>query len=196
MTKILRIDSSIKGDAAVSRRLTGQIVDRLLAAHPGAEVVARDLSTGIPLIDGAWLGAIFTPAEARSPEQTATSALSDELVAEVKAADVLVIALPLYNFNVPSQLKSWIDHVARRGETFVYTETGPAGLLKNKRAIVAFTSDGTPLGSSADFASGWLRHVLGFFGITDVTFVAADAIVFGPEAALARAEAAVAALAA
>ncbi|MCE6951391.1 FMN-dependent NADH-azoreductase [Cereibacter sphaeroides] len=196
MTNILRIDASIKGEAAVSRRLTGRIVERLLAADPAARVVSRDLAEGIPQIDGRWLGAVFTPAEARSAEQTVAAALADEILAEVKAADVLVIALPVYNFGAPAQLKSWIDHLARRGETFVYTETGPVGLLKGKRAIVAFTSDGTLMGSAADHASGWLRHVLGFIGITDIEFVAADGIVFGPEAALARAEAAVEALAA
>lgn len=196
MTRILRIDASIKGEAAVSRRLTGRILDRLLAAHPDATVVSRDLARGIPQIDGSWLGAVFTPAEARSDDQKATAAQADEILAEVKAADILVIALPVYNFAAPAQLKSWVDHIARRGETFVYTEAGPEGLLKGKRAIVAFTSDGTPMGSAADHASGWLRQVLGFIGITDIDFVAADGMVFGPEAALARAEAAVAALAA
>lgn len=196
MTSILRIDASIKGEAAVSRRLTGRIVDRLLSLHPGARVVSRDLAQGITQIDGPWLGAIFTPPEARSDAQKFTAAQADAILAEVKAADILVIALPVYNFAAPAQLKSWVDHIARRGETFVYTEAGPQGLLKGKRAIVAYTSDGTPIGSDLDHASGWLRQVLGFIGITDVEFVAADRIVLGPEAAMARAEAAVDALAA
>ncbi len=196
MTNILRIEASIKGPAAISRKLTDRIMARLLAAHPDAQVVTRDLSDGVPQIDGNWLGAVFSPAEARNDAQQAIAAIADTYLAEVKAADVLVIALPVYNFGVPAQLKSWIDQLARKGETFNYTETGPVGLLTGKRAIVAFTSDGTKFGSEIDFASGYIRHMLGFFGITDVQFAAADAIAFGPEAAIAKGEAEVDALAA
>jgi FMN-dependent NADH-azoreductase len=196
MTNILRVESSIKGPAAVSRKLTDRIMGRLLAAYPGAKVVTRDLSGGVPHIDGNWLGAVFSPAEARNEAQKAIAATADAYLAEVKAADVIVIALPVYNFGVPAHLKAWIDQLARKGETFNYTETGPIGLLTGKRAIVAFTSDGTKIGSEVDFASGYVRHMLGFFGITDVQFVAADAIVYGPEAAIAKGEAEVDALAA
>ena len=196
MTNILRVESSIKGPAAVSRKLTDRIMARLLAAHPGANVVTRDLSGGVPNIDGNWLGAVFTPADARNHAQQAIAATADAYLAEVKAADTLVIALPVYNFGVPAHLKAWIDQLARKGETFNYTETGPIGLLTGKRAIVAFTSDGTQIGSSIDFASGYVRHMLGFFGITDVQFVAADAMAYGPEAAIAKGEAEVDALAA
>lgn len=196
MTNILRVESSIKGDAAVSRRLTDRIMSRLLASNPDAQVVTRDLSGGVPAIDGEWLGAVYAAPEARDDAQQATAAYADQLMAEVKAADILVIALPVYNFGLPAQLKAWIDQLARKGEAFYYTEQGPVGLLKGKRAIVAYTSDGTKMGSEIDFASGYLRHVLGFFGITDVEFVAADAIAFGPEEAIARGEAAVDALAA
>ncbi|ACM03824.1 FMN-dependent NADH-azoreductase [Cereibacter sphaeroides] len=196
MTTILRIDSSIKGEAAVSRRLTQRILDRLLEAHPDATVVSRDLAQGIRQIDGSWLGSVFTAPEQRTADQQEIARTADAVMAEVKEADILVIALPVYNFGAPAQLKSWVDHIARRGESFVYTETGPVGLLTGKRAIVAFTSDGTPLGSELDHASGWLRQVLGFVGITDVDFVAADRMVFGADEAMARAEAAVAALAA
>ncbi|AZB65457.1 FMN-dependent NADH-azoreductase [Cereibacter sphaeroides WS8N] len=196
MTTILRIDSSIKGEAAVSRRLTQRILDRLLEAHPDATVVSRDLAQGIRQIDGPWLGSVFTAPDQRTADQQEIARTADAVMAEVKEADILVIALPVYNFGAPAQLKSWVDHIARRGESFVYTETGPVGLLTGKRAIVAFTSDGTPLGSELDHASGWLRQVLGFVGITDVDFVAADRMVFGADEAMARAEAAVAALAA
>lgn len=196
MTNILRVESSIKGPAAVSRKLTDRIMSRLLAAHPGAKVVTRDLSGGVPHIDGNWLGAVFTLAEARNDAQKTIAATADAYLAEVKAADVLVIALPVYNFGVPAHLKSWIDQLARKGETFNYTETGPIGLLTGKRAIVAFTSDGTKIGSEIDFASGYVRHMLGFFGITDVQFAAADAMAFGAEAAVAKGEAEVDALAA
>lgn len=196
MTHILRIESSIKGDASVSRKLTDRIVSRLTKAHPGATVTERDLSKGVPAIDGAWIGAVFTPADQRSPEQATIADYADTLLAEVRAADVLVIALPVYNFGVPAQLKSWIDQLARKGETFVYTDKGPEGLLKNKRAFVALSSDGTRIGSEIDFASGYVRHMLGFFGITDVEFVAADRMVFDPEKTLEAAVAQVDALAA
>ena len=196
MTSILRIDASIKPQGSVSKQLTERITARLLAANPGATVVSRDLSTGLPAIDGAWLGAVFTPAEARNADQAAIAAVSDKLLAEVQEADVLVIGLPVYNFGLPAQLKIWFDHLARKGLTFNYTETGPVGLLTGKRAIVALSSDGTKFGSEIDFASGYVRHMLGFFGITDVEFVAADAMVFAPEETLARAVAAADAIAA
>lgn len=196
MTHILRVESSIKGEASVSRKLTDRIVARLTAADPDATVTLRDLSTGVPHIDGDWIGAVYTPAEARSPEQADRAAYSDTLLAEVRAADTLVIALPVYNFGVPAPLKGWIDHLARKGETFQYTEAGPEGLLKGKRAIVALSSDGTRIGSEIDFASGYVRHMLGFFGITDVDFIAADQMVFGPEETLKKAEAQIDALAA
>lgn len=196
MTNILRVESSIKGDNAVSRRLTDRIISRLVAADPDARVVTRDLASGMLPIDGEWLGAVYSAPETRDAKQRATAAYADALLAEVKAADVLVIALPVYNFGVPAQMKAWIDQLARKGDTFYYTEAGPVGLLTGKRAIVAFTSDGTRIGSEIDFASGYLRHMLGFFGITDVEFVAADAMAFGAEDAIARGEAAVDALAA
>ena len=196
MTNILRVESSIKGEASVSRKLTDRIVARLTAADPDATVTLRDLSTGVPHIDGDWIGAVYTPAEARSPEQAERAAYSNTLLAEVRAADTLVIALPVYNFGVPAPLKGWIDHLARKGETFQYTEAGPEGLLKGKRAIVALSSDGTRIGSEIDFASGYIRHMLGFFGITDVDFIAADQMVFGPEETLKKAEAQIDALAA
>lgn len=196
MTNILRVESSIKGEASVSRKLTDRIIARLTAADPDATVTLRDLSAGVPHIDGDWIGAVYTPAEARSPEQADRATYSDTLLAEVRAADTLVIALPVYNFGVPAPLKGWIDHLARKGETFQYTEAGPEGLLKGKRAIVALSSDGTKIGSEIDFASGYIRHMLGFFGITDVDFIAADQMVFGPEETLKKAEAQIDALAA
>ncbi len=196
MTNILRIESSIKGDASVSRKLTDRILERLTTAHRDAKVTERDLSAGVPAIDAAWIGAIFTAPEDRNAHQKDIAAYSDQLLAELKAADTLVIGMPVYNFAVPAQLKSWIDHIARKGETFRYTESGPQGLLKGKRAIVAMSSDGTKFGSEIDFASGYIRHMLGFIGIDDVTFVTADALAFGAEETLKAADAQVEALAA
>lgn len=177
MTHILRIDASARKTGSVSRDLTTQIIARI-----GGDVTTRDLATAIPQIDEAWITANFTPADQRTAEQTATLSLSDTLVAEIAAADTLVIGLPIYNFGVPAALKAWVDQVARAGVTFQYTETGPKGLLQGKRAIVAVASGGTEAGSDLDFATGYLRHVLGFIGITDVTFVTADRLMVDAEA--------------
>ncbi|MEZ5750915.1 MAG: NAD(P)H-dependent oxidoreductase [Paracoccaceae bacterium] len=194
MPTLLRLDASIRGDASTSRRLTDSMVARLSTAD--TTVITRDLTSGLQPIDGGWLAAVFTPAEARTAEQAAIAAHADTLLDELRAADTLVIGLPIYNFGVPAGLKIWFDHLARKGETFVYTEAGPKGLMTGKRAFVALSSDGTELGGPIDFASGYVRHMLGFFGITDVTFIAADRQIFGPAEALERAETAIAALAA
>ena len=185
MTKtILHIDSSARIEGSTSRDLSARIVERLGATS----VIRRDLAQPLPLIDAAWIGANFTPADARDAEQRDRLALSDELVAEVKAADVIVIGAPIYNFSVPAALKAWIDLVARAGLTFQYTETGPKGLLEGKRAIVAVASGGTKAGSEVDFATGYLRHVLGFIGITDVQMVVADQLMLDAAGSLKAAE--------
>ena len=189
-TKVLRIDASARRDGSVSRDLVSRIIDRLDADH----VTARDLADGLPLITEAWVSANFTPADQRSAAQQDALALSDTLIAEVQAADTVVIGLPIYNFGVPAALKAWIDLVARAGVTFRYTENGPVGLLEGKRAIVAVASGGTEAGSDIDFATGFLRHVLGFIGITDVTFVAADRLMLDAESAVAKARSAIDAL--
>lgn len=194
MTNLLRLDASFRGGSSVSRRLTDRLVAQV--ADAATTIVTRDLSPGLPLINTEWLGAVFTPAEQRTAEQTQIAASADVLLDELRAADVLVIGLPIYNFGVPATLKAWFDQLARKGETFVYTESGPKGLMTGKKAYVALSSDGTELGGPVDFASGYVRHMLGFFGITDVTFVAADKLLFGAEAALARAETAIDQLAA
>ena len=190
---ILRIDASARRDGSVSRDLADRIVARF---GDGVTVTTRDLATGLPLIDEAWIGANFTPADQRTEAQRAALALSDQLVAELQAADTLVIGLPIYNFGVPAALKAWVDLVARAGVTFRYTEAGPQGLLTGKRAVLVVASGGTRVGSPIDFATPWLRHVLGFMGITDVTVIAADALMTAPEAAQAQADAQIAALAA
>jgi FMN-dependent NADH-azoreductase len=167
---LLLLTSSIKGDTSVSTRIARRLADKLA---PGG-YVTRDLGAGVPMIDGAWLGAAFTPEGDRTPEQVATIALSEELIAELKAADTVVIGVPIYNFAPSTHLKAWFDHVARAGITFRYTETGPEGLLPGKKAYLAMASAGTGLGSPIDFATPWLRHMLGFMGISDVEAVAAD----------------------
>ncbi|SDW22978.1 FMN-dependent NADH-azoreductase [Roseicitreum antarcticum] len=182
MTHVLRLDATIKSDGSVSKQLTDRISERFSKA--GAAITSRDLSAGISMIDGAWMGAVFTPADQRSAEQAKIAAESDAYLAELQAADVILLGLPIYNFAVPAQVKSWFDHVARQGVTFEYTETGPRGLLSGKRAIVAMSSGGTTLGSDIDFASGWVRHMFGFMGITDVEFIAADNMAVAAEESL------------
>ncbi len=188
---LLHIDSSARLSGSTSRELTARIVEKL-----GGEVIRRDLSTPLPLIDETWVNANFTPAEKRTEAQSAALSLSDTLIEEIRAADVLVIGVPIYNFGVPTTLKAWVDQVARAGVTFRYTENGPEGLLHGKRAILAVASGGTEAGSDIDFASRYMRHVLGFIGITDVQIVTADQMMVDADAAVAKATAQIDALAA
>lgn len=189
---ILHIDASARLTDSTSRTLSRQVVDRLMAD----QVITRDLAEPLPLVTEDWIGANFTPADQRSSEQKQVLALSDRLVDEITRADTLVIGLPIYNFSIPASFKAWIDLVARVGLSFQYTETGPKGLLGGKRVIIALASGATAIGSDSDFASDYVRHVLGFIGLSDVTFIAADAMAIDPEASLAAAETAVQALAA
>lgn len=189
---VLHIDSSARAENSVTRSLSAEITARLSPDH----VIRRDLATPLPLLDEAWVGANFTPADQRSDEQKALLAQSDALIAELKQADTIVIGTPIYNFSVPSTLKAWIDLVARAGVTFSYSEAGPKGLLEGKRAIIAVASGGTQAGSDIDFATTYLRHVLGFIGITDVELVAADQLSMDAEGSMARAKSAIEELAA
>jgi FMN-dependent NADH-azoreductase len=185
---ILHIDSSMRHSGSVTRALTAKLVDRLCAASSGARTLHRDLAKGVPLVDEAWIGANFTDPAERDDTQREALARSDELVAEIKAADILVIGLPIYNFGLPAALKAWIDMIARARETFRYTEAGPEGLMTGKRALVVVASGGFPVGSAADFATPYLRHALAFMGITDVEFIAADQLMADADAAIASAE--------
>lgn len=183
MTHILRIDASARNEGSTSRPLADQLVSRLVEQGYGATVTRRDLHANPPaLLNENWVNANFTDEAARSDEQKAILAASDELIAELEAADTIVITAPIYNFAIPASLKAWIDLIARARRTFRYTESGPEGLLTGKRAFVVFASGGVPLGSAVDFASGYLKHVLAFVGITDVTFVAADGHMMDGEA--------------
>lgn len=169
MTHILRVDSSMRTEGSVSRNLTDQLIDKL--STDDTQVTVRDLAKGIPLVDEAWIGANFTDPAERNAEQKAALAKSDELVNELHSADTIVIAAPVYNFHVPAALKAWIDMVARARETFRYTESGPEGLVTGKKVYVVMTSGGTVLGAENDFVSGWLKYILAFMGMTDVTFI-------------------------
>ncbi|WP_397542617.1 NAD(P)H-dependent oxidoreductase [Roseovarius salis] len=181
---LLHIDASARREGSVTRDLTARIVDRF----PRAAVIRRDLAENpVPQITEDWVTANFTPAEERTPDQHGTLAQSDTLVAELEQADTLVIGLPVYNFGLPAALKAWIDQVARAGVTFRYTANGPEGLLTGKRAIIAMASGGTEAESAIDFATPYLRHMLAFLGITDVTVVAADRMAVQPGESLERA---------
>jgi len=180
--RILRIDASARHAASVSRGLADRLVDRLRTQHPGAELVVRDLSIGLPFVNETMIEGFYTPAADRSDEQRMALALSDELVAELAAADRVVIATPIYNFSVPAALKAWIDLVCRAGLTFKYTENGPLGLLADRKTYLIAASGGVPIGGPMDFLSGYLRQVLGFIGIRDVELIAADRLGAGGDA--------------
>lgn len=195
-TSILAIDSSANGESSISRRLVEAAVTALVAADPAAVVVRRDLADApVPHLTTATLAGV-RGVPATAPE-AATRALSDELIAELRAADIVVIGAPMYNFSVPTVLRSWFDHVLRAGETFRYSETGPVGLLTGKRAIVVESCGGLYSEGPAqtcDFQEPYLRHLLGFVGLSDVAFVRAEKVGFGPEAREAAVAAAVAEL--
>ncbi|MCK0068580.1 FMN-dependent NADH-azoreductase [Kordiimonas laminariae] len=170
-TKLLRIDSSARTEASISRMLADKLIDHLSPAT----VISRDVAGTMPFIDESWVGANFTPPEDRTDEQKERLTFSDELISELKAADTIVISSPAYNFSVPASLKAWIDLVCRAGVTFRYTENGPEGLLEQgKKAYIVFASGGTPAGADYDYATSYLKHIMGFIGIYDVTIVAAD----------------------
>lgn len=177
---ILRVDASARKAGSSSRALT----DALIAKLAPDTIITRDLTEALPFVTEDWVGANFTDEGERTEAQKAELALSDSLVDELFAADTLVIGTPIYNFAVPAALKAWIDLVARARKTFHYTANGPEGLLTNKKAYVLIASGGTEVGSAIDFASGYLRHILGFVGITDVTVIAADQQMIKGEAAL------------
>ena len=182
--KILQINASARSEGANSTRVANSIVERLKALNPNATVEARDLASDPhPVLDEAALGALFTPAEQRSVEQAARVALDDALVAQLMAADAIVLGVPMYNFGVPVQLKAWIDAIARAGVTFRYTENGPQGLVTGKKVYVALARGGLYRDTPADSQVPYLKSVLGFLGMTDVEFFYAEGLAMGPDAA-------------
>ena len=181
---ILQVNASARREGANSTRVADAIVARLQAANPGARLTLRDLAaTPHPLLDEAALGALFTPAEQRTAEQAARVALDDALIAEIQAHDTLVLGVPMYNFGVPVQLKSWIDAIARAGVTFRYTANGPEGLLKGKKVYVALARGGLYRDTANDSQVPYLKSVLGFLGLTDLHFIYAEGLAMGPESA-------------
>lgn len=186
MSQILLVTSSPRGDASHSSRIARSLVDQLAKGDPSSKVVVRDLfKEPLQHIGEDFVSALGTPAEQRSPAQAAAVALSDRLVTELLAADVVVIASAMINFGVSSTLKSYIDHILRGGATFRYTPNGPEGLVKGKKAYIVQASGGVYSegpAKAANFQDTYLKHVLGFIGITDVEVIHIEGVAFGPEA--------------
>ena len=192
MNNILHIDASGRKTPSVSRRLSNEIVQEI--SNDQSTVVYRDVSQGLPFVDEMMIGAYYTFSDDRSEEQHQAIAVSDTIVEELKAADNIVIGLPVYNFSMPAGFKAWSDLAARVGETFRYTENGPVGLLEAKKAYIVVASGGTKVGSEIDFLTPWLRHFLGFIGIHDVKIVQAEALNQNGDKAIEEARASIASI--
>tara|TARA_R110002073_G_scaffold29086_9_gene91912 strand:+ start:15899 stop:16552 length:654 start_codon:yes stop_codon:yes gene_type:complete len=178
---ILHINASSLYDGSQTRKLSQYLVEQITANTPGTTITSRDVAEGLPFIDEAWVTANFTPAEDHRADQKETLTLSDQLIEELIESDIIIMAVPLYNFSIPASLKAWIDQVARVRKTFHYTEEGPKGLLTDKKAYLIAASGGTAIGGELDFATPYLKHILAFMGITDVTIIAADALMADAE---------------
>ncbi|MES2818371.1 MAG: FMN-dependent NADH-azoreductase [Pseudomonadota bacterium] len=193
MSQVLVIQSSARQQDSISRALTEQFIQQWQAAHPADTIKVRDLALDpVPHLDSTLLGGWMTPADQQSTAEKTALARSNLLTDELLAADVLVLAAPMYNFAIPSTLKAWLDHVLRAGVTFKYSETGPQGLLQGKRAYVLTARGGLYEGGALDHQEPYLRQVLAFVGIEDVRFIHAEGLSMGPEAmaqGLARARA-------
>jgi len=190
---ILRIDGSMRRAGSVSRQLTDEVVETLLAGTPDAKMQIRDLADPLPFVTEDWIAANFTDPDERTATQRQTLRLSDSLVEELEAADTIVIGLPIYNFGIPAAMKAWIDLIARVKRTFFFANDGPEGMLTGKTAHVVVASDGTGMSSEIDFATDYLKFALGFVGITDVKVIDASAHKKGLDEALTRARAQIAA---
>ncbi|NIF21999.1 FMN-dependent NADH-azoreductase [Candidatus Pantoea multigeneris] len=182
MSKVLVLKSSILAGYSQSGQLADFYVEQ--AKANGDDVTVRDLATNpIPVLDGELVGALRPSEAPLSPRQQEALALSDELIAELKAHDVIVMTAPMYNFNIPTQLKTYFDLIARAGVTFSYTENGPVGLITGKRAVVLSSRGGIHKDTPSDLLTPYLKLFLGFIGITDVNFVFAEGMAYGPDVA-------------
>lgn len=186
MKKILHIISSPKGENSYSIKLGNAVVEQVRAANPGSTVQVRDLTkTPFPHLEEATLAAFYTPASEQTQATKAALQHSDEAIAELMAADVIVIGAPLWNFSIPSVLKAWIDHIARAGITFKYSEAGAEGLVKGKTVYVAIASGGVYSSGPYqvyDFVSTYLKSVLGFMGMTDLKIFRAEGVAYPGQA--------------
>jgi len=184
MTTILQINSAARSQGAQSTLLVNELTAQLQQSNPGSTIVTRNLQAEpLPHLDDAILGAFFTPADQLTPEQKAIAARSEALIAELQAADIIVIGAPLYNFGISSQLKTYFDWIARAGITFRYTANGPEGLVKDKKVYVVSARGGKYHGTPHDSQTPYLKSFLGFLGMTDVNFIYAEGLAMGPDAA-------------
>lgn len=187
MSKVLLLLSSPRGEASVSTRVARGLAQAIVEKTPGATLAVRDLAEASPPhVDADAVAVITGAAQSLTARQQASADRSDILIGELADADTIVIGAAMINFAVTSQLKSWFDHVAVRGRTFRYTESGPEGLLKGKKAYVVLASAGVYSDGPAkaiDFAAPYIRHMLGFMGISDIEFVRVEGLAFGPDAA-------------
>lgn len=172
--KLLRVDSSGRYEGSSTRALTDSLIEALASGNKAVDVTQRDLAKGMPHVDESWIQANFTDAEERSDEQMERLQFSDNLVAEIQTADVVVIGVPIYNFGVPAKLKAWVDMIARARLTFRYTANGPEGLMKGKKAYLVVASGGVAVDSELDFATPYMRQALRFIGITDIEVIGAE----------------------
>ncbi|QCR36051.1 FMN-dependent NADH-azoreductase [Nissabacter sp. SGAir0207] len=191
MSKVLVLKSSILATYSQSNQLADFFVEEWKAAHAGDEITVRDLAAEpIPVLDGELVGALRPSDAPLSPRQEEALALSNKLIEELQAHDIVVMAAPMYNFNIPTQLKNYFDLIARAGVTFRYTENGPEGLVKGKRAVILTTRGGMHKDTPADLLKPYLSLFLGFIGITDIEYVFAEGMGYGPEVASKSQEAA------
>lgn len=182
--KLLHINSSGRFRGSMTRKVSDVLVTYLKQENPNLEIIDRDLAAGLPFVDESWINANFTAPNQRSDDQKETLHFSDHLVAEIQESEHLILAAPIYNFSIPAVLKAWIDQIARANLTFHYTETGPVGLLKGKKATVVMASGGVPIGSELDMASPYIKQALAFVGITDVKIVDASTVDEGNRASI------------
>ncbi len=179
--RILHIDSSGRYEESVSRQLSQYLVENLLKQFPDAAVTRRDLALGLPFVNEAMIDAYFTPSPNRTPRQHRLLAKSDSLIQELKSADMVVFGIPIYNLSVPAVVKAYIDLICRAGETFHYTDSGPEGLLSDRKTYIVISSGSTTIESELDFVSGYMRQVLNFMGIRDIEVIKAHRLVFSDE---------------
>ena len=182
MNTVLCLNCSIQGDNSHSRQLSNKLLERIKKTYSSVKIVSRDLVRDpLPHLNGAQFNAFITPPEQRTSEQKVLASQSDALIKEISDADTVVLALPMYNFGIPSQLKSYFDNLARAGVTFKYTATGPLGLLTGKKAIVLATRGGLYFGTDKDTQTKYVKDFLSFIGITDVEFIYAEGLAISPE---------------
>ena len=182
MNNVLCLNCSIQGDSSQSRQLSNKLLERIKKTYSSVKIVSRDLAKDpLPHLNGVQFNAFITPPEQRTSQQTVLASQSDDLIKEISDADTVVLALPMYNFGIPSQLKSYFDNLARAGVTFKYTATGPLGLLTGKKAIVLATRGGLYFGTDKDTQTKYVKDFLSFIGITDVEFIYAEGLAISPE---------------